>query len=60
MCRKDRANDELQQEFLREVEEQISTASERCGMKMIKYIYDDSESKPDHHDRRRRWWGWEI
>jgi len=38
----------------------ISKHSECAGMKMIRYIYSEDPVPEPRHDRRRRWWGWEI
>jgi hypothetical protein len=41
-------------------EEFISNQSEAAGMKIIRYIYSQDPVPEPRHDRRRRWWGWEI
>jgi hypothetical protein len=39
----------------------IAEHRKEIGMKMIHYIYGkDPAPEEDRHDRRRRWWGWEI
>jgi hypothetical protein len=53
-------SDERRAELVQEVEERISRASEQLGLKMIRYIYGETEMSEGHHDRRRKWWGWEI
>ena len=41
-------------------EECIARQSEQAGMKMIQYIYGKDQAPEPRHDRRRKWWGWEI
>ena len=41
-------------------EEIISRQSESAGLKMMRYIYSEDPVPEPRHDRRRRWWGWEI
>jgi hypothetical protein len=43
-------------------EECITRQSEQEGIKMIQYIYgkDRAPAPEPRHDRRRKWWGWEI
>jgi hypothetical protein len=48
------------EEAARHAEEFIARQSEQTGMKMIRYIYGKEEVPEPRHDRRRRWWGWEI
>lgn len=60
MCRKDRATEAQQETFFREVQERVSAASEQAGLKMIRYIYGETEAEVERHDKRRKWWGWEI
>jgi hypothetical protein len=48
------------QESAKSAEEFISNQSEATGLKMIRYIYSEDPVPEPRHDRRRRWWGWEI
>jgi hypothetical protein len=52
------------EEDARCAEEFIAKQSAEEGMKMIQYIYGKAPARPQapepRHDRRRRWWGWEI
>lgn len=41
-------------------EEVISKHSESAGLDMMRYIYREDPAPEPRHDRRRRWWGWEI
>lgn len=41
-------------------EDFIANQSEQIGLKMIRYIYGEERAPETHHDRRRKWWGWEI
>jgi hypothetical protein len=41
-------------------DEVISKNSEAAGLKAIRYIYSEDPVPEPRHDRRRRWWGWEI
>jgi hypothetical protein len=41
-------------------EEFIARQSEQTGMKLIQYIYGKDKAPEPRHDRRRKWWGWEI
>jgi hypothetical protein len=41
-------------------EEFIASQSKRVGLKMVRYIHGKDPAPEKHHDRRRRWWGWEI
>ena len=41
-------------------EEVISKHSESAGLNMMRYIYREDPAPEPRHDRRRRWWGWEI
>ena len=41
-------------------EEVISKQSEPAGLNMMRYIYREDPVPEPRHDRRRRWWGWEI
>ena len=41
-------------------EEVISKRSESAGMETIRYIYREDPVPEPRHDRRRKWWGWEI
>ena len=43
-----------------EAEEFIANQSEQVGLKMLRYIYGVNRAPEPRHDRRRRWWGWEI
>jgi len=47
-------------EYLKEVQDRMDLASEQLGVKMIRYIYGKGPMPEARHDRRRRWWGWEI
>lgn len=48
------------EEDARWAEECIARQSEQVGMKMIQYVYGKDPTPEPRHDRRRRWWGWEI
>lgn len=41
-------------------EEFINNRSETACLKMFRYIYTEAPVPEPRHDRRRRWWGWEI
>ena len=41
-------------------EDFIAEQGDKMGMKMIRYIYGDEPMPESRHDRRRKWWGWEI
>jgi hypothetical protein len=51
--------DELEKSA-RRTEEFIVKLSEQIGMKMIRYIYGKEPAAAAKHDRRGKWWGWEI
>ena len=55
-----RISDEQRDKYLQEVEERISRESEKLGLKMVRYIYGETEMPERRHDRRRKWHGWEI
>jgi hypothetical protein len=55
-----RVSDEQRTKYLKEVEERVSRGSELLGLKMVRYIYGETEMPEGRHDRRRKWWGWEI
>ena len=48
------------EEDARTAEEFIANQSEQVGAKMIRYIYGEDPVPERRHDRRRKWWGWEI
>ena len=48
------------EEDARWAEECIARQSEQAGMEMIRYIYAKEQAPEPRHDRRRKWWGWEI
>jgi hypothetical protein len=48
------------QESAKAAEEFIKNQSHEAGMKMIRYIYTEDPVPEPRHDRRRRWWGWEV
>ena len=48
------------EEAARGAEESIDRQSEQTAMKMIRYIYGNEQAPEPRHDRRRKWWGWEI
>ena len=48
------------EEDAKQAEEFIARQSEQVSMKMIRYIYGREQAPEPRHDRRRRWWGWEI
>jgi hypothetical protein len=48
------------EEAARHAEEFIARQSEQVGMEMIQFIYGKDQAPERRHDRRRRWWGWEI
>ena len=52
--------DKLRKEHLDEVEARMELASERMGVEMIRYMYGEDQVPVRRHDRRRKWWGWEI
>ena len=51
---------DMLEEYARQTEECIARQSERVGMEMVRYIYGKDRAPEPRHDRRRRWWGWEI
>jgi hypothetical protein len=55
-----RLNEEQLDKYFQDVEERISRCSEALGLKMVRYIYGENERPEGRHDRRRKWWGWEI
>jgi hypothetical protein len=55
-----RVSDEQRDKYLQEVEERLSVASNQLGLKMVRYIYGETEMPEIRHDRRRKWWCWEI
>jgi len=55
-----RVSDEQRDKYVQEVEERVSRTSEQLGLKMVRYIYGETEMPESRHDRRRKWWGWEI
>jgi hypothetical protein len=48
------------EEAAKQAEEFISKQSEQVAMTMIRYIYGKEQAPQAKHDRRRKWWGWEI
>jgi len=48
------------EEDARSAEEFISRQSEVAGLRIIQYIHTESQPPDVRHDRRRKWWGWEI
>ena len=48
------------EEDAKETEELISRQSESAVLPMMRYIYREDPAPEPRHDRRRRWWGWEI
>ena len=52
--------DEQRTKYVKEVEERMSKASQDLGLKMIRYIYEESEVPDALRDRRRKWSDWEI
>jgi hypothetical protein len=52
--------DELRTKYLQEVQDRIDSASEKLGVKMVRYIHQEPEAPEKSFDRRRKWWGWEI
>jgi regulator of replication initiation timing len=58
-----RFDEEKMTKHVKETEEYISQQSQTLGLDMLKCIYKE-EKKPAtevaHHDRRRKWHGWEI
>jgi hypothetical protein len=57
-----RMTDEKRAEYLRDVEERISTKSNEVGIGMVKYIYGFGEhpSPAARRGKRRDWSDWEI
>ena len=55
-----RITDEQRDKYVQEVEERVSRKSELLGLKMVRYIYGETEMPERRHDRRRKWFGWEI
>lgn len=53
-------NDKQRAKYIEEVEEQIAMASNQIGLKMVRYIYGETEQPCRPHDRRKKWSGWEI
>ncbi len=52
--------DELRAKYLQEVQDRIENASEKLGLKMVRYVHEKPEVPEKPFDRRRKWWGWEI
>jgi hypothetical protein len=48
------------EEAAKHAEDFIARQSEQVGMKIIRYIYGKEQAPEPRHDRRRKWWGWEI
>lgn len=40
--------------------EYVAKHSKALGLKMVRYIHDESGEQEVPHDRRRKWSGWEI
>lgn len=55
-----KVSDEKRAECLKELKAKMDLASEQIGVKMIRYIYGKDPAPERRHDRRRRWWDWEI
>ena len=55
-----KVRDDKRAEYLKDLEAKMDLASEQIGLKMIRYIYGKDPVPERCHDRRRRWWGWEI
>lgn len=61
MLLKDHSYDPAKLEAEAKVAEQfISDQSEAAGLDTIRYIYSEDPVPEHRHDRRRKWWGWEI
>jgi ABC-type amino acid transport substrate-binding protein len=59
-CSPGSVTDEQRAKFVQEVEERVSRASDQLGLKMVRYIYGESEEPLVPRDRRRKWSDWEI
>ena len=58
-----KVSDEQRAKYLQEVEQRMSKASNKMGLKMVNYIYGESEQPEEPGARRgrsRRWSDWEI
>ena len=55
-----RMTDELRAKYLQEVQDRIESASEKLGLKMVRYMHEKPDVQEKQYDRRRKWWGWEI
>lgn len=47
-------------EYIKEVQNRISIGSKETGLKMVRFIYEESSEIDPPRDRRRKWSGWEI
>ena len=55
-----KATDKQRHEYLKEVQNRLSIASHELGLKMVRYIYEESPETDLPRDKRRKWTGWEI
>jgi hypothetical protein len=58
-----KVSDEQRTKYLEEVEQRMAKASNETGLKMVKYIYGESEQPEDlgaPRGGRRKWPDWEI
>lgn len=55
-----KVTDDKRCEYLKDLQARMALDSEQMGLKMIRYIYGEDPAPEPRHDRRRRWWGWEI
>lgn len=51
---------EKRDQLVLEVDQRISRASDELGLKMVRYIYGESDEPEVPRDRRRKWSDWEI
>jgi len=58
-----RFNEEKMSKHAKEAEEYISQRSQTLGLEILKSIYKEAKkpaTKVAYHDRRQKWYGWEI
>jgi hypothetical protein len=51
---------DLRNKYMQDVQDKIESDSQALGLKMVHYIHQEHEKTQERHDRRRKWWGWEI
>ena len=55
-----KVRDEERIKHVKELKARMESASEQMGLKMTRFIYGEDQGPEGRHDRRRKWWGWEI